>query len=99
MDVNPNRRRLLGKRHLHAARRLSDFVERADDHIIDRPELGLRLGSARLQSRQVEQVADHPVEPFRLTEDRLDELAPIGLVEVEVAPGERARRSQDCHQR
>ena len=54
-----------------------EHVEGAGDEPVDRPQLPSWRGRARLESRELEQVRDQPVESPHLREDRGDELFPI----------------------
>ena len=58
------------------------LVERRADELVHRPELALRIGGARLQPREIEEVAHHPIEAGRLDPDRLDERRTIAVVEL-----------------
>ena len=54
-----------------------DHVERAGDEAVDRPEFARRSCGASLESRELEEVRDEPIESLHLGEDRGDELVPV----------------------
>ncbi len=89
---------LVGEHDLDAAPGL-DAVEHLQHEVVDRPVARLRSGGAGLEPREVEEVAHDPVEPLRLAEDRLGELAAVVGIERELAVRERAGRGEDRHQR
>ena len=61
----------------------AELLERPSDES-STAQIRLRLGSAGLQPREVEQVSDETVEPVGLREDRREELGSVGVVEREV---------------
>ena len=56
----------------------TELLERPGDEIVGRPQLLMRCRGAALQAREVEQVADDPVEPLGFATDRLDEIIAVG---------------------
>ena len=67
--------------------------------LVERPDLRLRLGAARLEAREVEQVADEPGEPLGVDGDRVEELAAVLVGEDERLAAQRADRRRDPGQR
>jgi hypothetical protein len=74
-----------------------ELLERALDEQIDRPGLGPAKRRAGLEAREVEQVVDEALESPDLDPDRLEELVPVGIGELERR--EALARRADCRQR
>ena len=97
--VDPDGDRLLRKLDVDASTRLARLRERLHDQVVHRPDVRFRPERAGLQAGQIEQVVDQPGEALSFTEDRRGELPLVLRVDLEIVACERARRSQDGHQR
>ena len=76
-----------------------ELLERLSEKLLDGPELPVRLGRAGLEPRDVEQVADHPLQPVDLEPHRLEESRSVGLVERETRAAQALGRDFDRGQR
>jgi hypothetical protein len=77
-------------------------VERLDcfaGEIVERPELGLGRRAACLEARQVQQVAHEAAQAVRVELDRLEQLAAVGLAQMQRRVPERADGRTDAGER
>ena len=96
--VDAHRRQLVGRGDDDAVRPV-ELVERLRDELLGRPELGPRLGGARLEAGEVEKVLDEPLEPAVLGADRLEERGAVVVGQRELAALEAVESLLDRRER
>ena len=77
----------------------AEIVDRLAHEVVEPPHLRLRLGAPRLEPREVEQVADEAAQAVGVDGDRVEQLGPVGITQLELVVAQRTDRGRDARQR